>query len=270
MDENSVSALVPGVLEISKQAGAFIRSHVGKVGSADIQEKDRNSLVSFVDKEAEQMLVAGLSSLLPEAGFITEEDTVVNSKKEYTWVIDPLDGTTNFLQQIPIFSVSVGLAHGARPILGCIVDVMQDQTYYAWEGGGAWLDGERIHTSRKEDLAQAIIATGFPYYAPENLGRLTDIFTRVLSSARGIRRLGSAALDLAYTACGRFDGFYETSLNPWDIAAGVVLIREAGGNVTDFDGGGDFIVKGQVLATNGFLHEPLLSILMRSIPPGEI
>jgi myo-inositol-1(or 4)-monophosphatase len=270
MDEKSLSELIPKVLEISRNAGDFIRSQVGKVGSADIEEKDRNSLVSYVDKQAEQMLVEGLTALIPDAGFITEEDTIVNSKKEFTWVIDPLDGTTNFLQQIPIFSVSVGLARDARPILGCIVDVMQNQTYYAWEGGGAWLDGERIHTSRKEALTQAIIATGFPYYAPENLGRLTDIFTRVLASARGIRRLGSAALDLAYTACGRFDGFYETSLNPWDIAAGVVLMREAGGHVTDFDGGGDFILKGQVLATNGFLHEPLLSILMRSAPHGEI
>ena len=269
MDQNTLSILMPAVLEVSRETGTFIRSQVGKVTASDIEEKDRNSLVSYVDKHAETILVERLHRLLPEAGFITEEDTIVNTRAEYTWVIDPLDGTTNFLQQIPVFSVSVALAHEAVPILGCIVDVMQDQAFYAWQDGGAWLDGRPVRTSGKTHLSEAILATGFPYYSPENMGRLSDLFMRMVSASRGVRRLGSAALDLAYTATGRFDAFYETFLNSWDIAAGVILVREAGGHITDFDGGGDFILKGQVLATNRHLHEQLLSILL-SASAGDI
>lgn len=261
MDPSFLSSLMPQVIEISKSAGSFIRSNVGKVQPADIEEKERNSLVSFVDKGAEKMLVEGLTPLLPGSGFVTEEDITENTRGEYTWVIDPLDGTTNFLQQIPIFSVSVGLAYKTEPVLGCIIDVMQDQCFYGWKGGGAWLDGTRIRTSQKQNINEAIIATGFPYYAPDDLSRLTSIFMKYVSNARGVRRLGSAALDLAYTACGRFDGFYETTLNPWDIAAGIILVREAGGQVTDFDGGGDFIGKGQVVASNKHLHARMLEML---------
>jgi myo-inositol-1(or 4)-monophosphatase len=176
-------------------------------------------------------------------------------------VIDPLDGTTNFLQQIPVFSVSVALAHHTEAILGCVIDIMQNQAFYAWRQGGAWLDEQRIKTSDKARLAEAIIATGFPYYAPDNMARLTEIFMQFVSNVRGVRRLGSAALDLAYTAAGRFDGFYETTLKPWDIAAGVILVREAGGRVTDFEGSADFIAKGQVVASNSFLHDQMLEML---------
>ncbi len=253
--------MMPAVVELSHKAGDFIRTQVGKVLSADVEEKDRNSLVSYVDKTAEKMLVEGLGRLLSEAGFVTEEDTIENMRAEYTWVIDPLDGTTNFLQQIPIFSVSVGLAHHSEAILGCVIDIMQGQAYYAWRDGGAWRDGKPIHVSQKTHLEEAIIATGFPYYSPDDMARLTNIFMQIVSNARGVRRLGSAALDLAYTACGRFDGFYETTLKSWDIAAGVILVREAGGTITDFSGGGDFIMKGQVVATNGHLHDQILHIL---------
>lgn len=261
MDSNALTALMPDVLQISRKAGDFIRTQVGLVQTSDIEEKDRNSLVSYVDKGAEKMLVEGLNRLLPQAGFVTEEDTIENLRAEHTWVIDPLDGTTNFLQQIPVFSVSVALAHHAEAVLGCVIDIMQGQAFYAWKGGGAWVDGKPIHTSSKTRIEESIIATGFPYYAPDNMARLTNIFMQFVSNARGVRRLGSAALDLAYTACGRFDGFYETTLKSWDIAAGVILVREAGGIVTDFDGGGDFIRKEQLVATNGHLHELMLGML---------
>jgi myo-inositol-1(or 4)-monophosphatase len=261
MDQSALAELMPEVLRISRQAGDFIRTQVGLVQSGDIIEKDRNSLVSYVDKTAEKMLVEGLSTLVPGAGFVTEEDTIVNTRAEYTWVIDPLDGTTNFLQEIPVFSVSVALAHHSEPVLGCVIDIMQRQAFYAWRGGGAWLDEKSIRTSHKSELSEAIIATGFPYYAPDNMARLTDIFMHFITHARGVRRLGSAALDLAYTACGRFDAFYETTLNSWDIAAGVILIREAGGIVTDFSGGDKFVSTAQLVASNGFLHEKILQML---------
>jgi len=261
MEQHVLAELIPSVLKISRQAADFIRTQVGQVQTRDIVEKDRNSLVSYVDKGAEKMLVEGLSPLVPGVGFVTEEDTVANSRAEYTWVIDPLDGTTNFLQEIPVFSVSVALAHHSEPILGCVIDVMQGQAFYAWKGGGAWLDGRRIRTSQKAQLGEAIIATGFPYYSPDNVARLTSIFMHFISKARGVRRLGSAALDLAYTACGRFDAFYETTLKSWDIAAGVILVREAGGSVTDFAGAAEFMETEQLIASNGFLHEQMLHML---------
>jgi myo-inositol-1(or 4)-monophosphatase len=261
MDSTTLASLTQAVVAKSLEAGAFIRAQLGKVQSGDIEEKDRNSLVSYVDKRAEQLLVEGLSDLVPEAGFVTEEDTIENIRGEYTWVIDPLDGTTNFLQQIPIFSVSVALAHHTTPVIGCVIDVMQHQAFWAWHGGGAWLDGHPIHVSRKARFEEAIVATGFPYYAPASMVRLTDIFMQVVSNARGVRRLGSAALDLAYTACGRFDAFYETTLKSWDIAAGVLLVREAGGRVTDFNGGAEFIETEELAATNGLLHDQILKIL---------
>jgi myo-inositol-1(or 4)-monophosphatase len=261
MEQHELAELISPVVKISRQAGDFIRTQVGKVQTTDIIEKDRNSLVSYVDKRAEKMLVDGLSGLVPAAGFVTEEDTIDNSRAEYTWVIDPLDGTTNFLQEIPVFSVSVALAHNTEPVLGCVIDIMQGQAFYAWHGGGAWLDGKRIYTSQKTLLSEAIIATGFPYYSPDNLTRLTDIFMHFIGQARGVRRLGSAALDLAYTACGRFDAFYETTLKSWDIAAGVILVREAGGIVTDFAGTSDFMGTEQLVASNGHLHEQMLQML---------
>lgn len=268
MSPDRLAALTPDVIEISREAGAFIRTQIGKVQHSDIEEKERNSLVSFVDKQAEELLVGRLGALFPEAGFVTEEDTVQNLRGEYTWVIDPLDGTTNFLQQIPVFSVSVALAHHTEPVLGCIIDIMQDQAFYAWRNGGAWLEGNPVRVSKKHRFAEAIVATGFPYYSPENMARLTEIFFQVVCNARGVRRLGSAALDLAYTACGRFDVFYETTLKSWDIAAGVVLVREAGGMVTDFDGGAEFISTGQVAASNGLLHHQILNILQSPSPSG--
>ncbi len=261
MDRSRLPALTASVVEISRTAAGFIRSQVGLVQDADILEKERNSLVSYVDKQAELQLVTGLGPLIPGAGFLTEEDTTENSNQEFTWVIDPLDGTTNFLQQIPVFSVSVALAHHGEIVLGCVVDVMQDTAYYGWLGGGAWANGTRINTSKRDDLRDAIIGTGFPYYAPDDMRRLTEIFMCVVSSARGVRRLGSAALDMTYTACGKLDGFYETTLNAWDVAAGVILVREAGGKVTDFEGGGDFVRKGQIVASNGPLHDHILALL---------
>jgi len=208
------------------------------------------------------MLVEDLSPLLSDPGFLTEEDTVANKKNDYTWIIDPLDGTTNFLQQIPIFSVSVGLSYKGEIILGTVVDIMQNDCYYAWENGGAWKDGKEIRVSETLDLKKAIVATGFPYFEPDKLMRLAELFKDVLTASRGIRRLGSAALDLTYVACGKMDVFYETSLNPWDIAAGTILVREAGGKVTDFQGVGDFVTKRQLIASNLHLHESISDVLM--------
>lgn len=265
MDHTALQALTVEVCNASRKAADFIRSQVGKVENSQIEAKEQNSLVSYVDKNAERILVEALTPLVPSPGFITEEDTVQNSSNEYTWIIDPLDGTTNFLQQIPIFSVSVALAHNGEIIIGCVIDIMQNNCYYAWQGGGAWLNGKRIHVSKRSEMSESIIATGFPYYKPDTLHLLADLFREVLAHARGIRRLGSAALDMTYVACGKMDAFYETQLNAWDIGAGTILVREAGGTVTDFEGNGDFVTKRQLIASNTLLHPKIKEILGRHI-----
>ncbi|MDX1477960.1 MAG: inositol monophosphatase family protein [Saprospiraceae bacterium] len=261
MDASHLKEVCAEVAHIAGQAAAFIRSQVGQVVADQVESKERNSLVSYVDKKAEEILVNALTPLVPSPGFITEEDTVTNNHSEFTWIIDPLDGTTNFLQQIPIFSVSVALIHHHEAVLGCVVDIMQDETYTAWRGGGAWCNGKPIHVSQTSELSEAIIATGFPYHKPGALVSLVDVFQGFLARARGIRRLGSAALDLTYVACGKMDGFYETTLNAWDVAAGTILVREAGGIVSDFEGKGEFVSKQAIVASNALLHDTMLAIL---------
>jgi myo-inositol-1(or 4)-monophosphatase len=247
--------LTNDVVAISEVAATFIRSQAGKVTAEDIEAKSRNSLVSYVDKTAEEMLVSGLSKLIDSAGFITEEGTVKQQKSEYTWIIDPLDGTTNFLQQIPFYSVSIGLLHHNKLVLGVVNDVEQKEVFYAWRGGGAWCNGKKIHVSDRTEVHEAVVATGFPYASRDVLPQLTSVFEFFLKNARGIRRLGSAALDLAYVACGRFDVYYETTLNAWDIAGGIIIVEEAGGVVTDFSGNDEMLEKGHLIAAAPRIHE---------------
>ncbi len=247
--------LTEQILPIVRDAGLFIRSQFGKVTASDIETKSRNSLVSYVDKEAERMLVAGLGALIPGSTFITEEGTVAQGASEWTWIIDPLDGTTNFLQQIPMYSVSVGLRHGDVLVVGVVYSVEQDEMFWAVKGGGAWLNGQPIRVSGQDDVQSAVVATGFPYASRDLLPRLTSIFGYFLQHAQGIRRLGSAAIDLAYVACGRFDVYYETTLNPWDIAGGILIVEEAGGIVTDFSGERAMLDNGQVIAATPGIHQ---------------
>lgn len=246
--------LLDDILKVTDVAADFIRSQAGKVTIDKIETKSPNSLVSYVDKEAERILVNGLGKIIPASGFITEEGTIDQKKSEYIWVIDPLDGTTNFLQQIPIYSISIGLLHEEQLILGVVCDVERRETFYAWKGGGAWCNGHQIHVSGREEVSDAVVATGFPYASRDVLPQLTAAFDYFLKNARGIRRLGSAAIDLAYVACGRFDAYYETTLNSWDIAGGIILVEEAGGIVTDFYGQGDMLQNGHVIAAPPSLH----------------
>jgi myo-inositol-1(or 4)-monophosphatase len=249
-------------LPVVEEAAAFIRSQAGKVSEQEVETKEHNSLVSYVDKTAEEILVNGLRSILPEAGFITEEATTEQEKSNFTWIIDPLDGTTNFLQNIPFYCVSVGLTHNGELVVGIVSDVIHRETYYAWKGGGAWCNGVPIAVSDRASLTDAVVATGFPYAAQNVSSQLVDVFEYFLKNARGMRRLGSAALDLAYVACGRFDVYYETSLNAWDIAGGILLVKEAGGKVCDFNGGQSMLDAGQVISTNEKMF-PEASALIR-------
>lgn len=247
-------------IKIVEKAAAFIASQRGKVAAAAIEEKSLNSLVSYVDKEAEQMLVNGLGKLLSDATFYTEEDTVQNIDSDLVWIIDPLDGTTNFLSQLPIYSVSVALKYRGEVLLGIVYEVNQRECFYAWKGGGAFLNGTSIRVSDKPSLSAALIATGFPYYKYDYIKKYFKALEQFMLNSRGIRRLGSAAVDLAYVACGRFDIFFESSLQPWDVAGGIIIVKEAGGDVSDYNG--ELVIDSgqEVLASNGQLHQQALKI----------
>ncbi|WP_053406368.1 inositol monophosphatase family protein [Persicobacter sp. CCB-QB2] len=248
------------VIEIARAAGAFQRNECRQMDKSKIEKKGLNDLVSYVDKETEKMLVSKLSQLFPEAGFITEEGTTAQGQAEYTWVIDPLDGTTNFLHQLPLYSVSIGLLHEGKPVLGVIYAPETEEMFSAVKGEGAYLNGKQIEVSQADQFSDSLIATGFPYQRFEEMDAYLRILDKLMHCTHGLRRLGSAAIDLAYVACGRFEAFYEYNLKPWDIAAGIIIVEEAGGKVTDFKGGPDFLFGKQLIA-GGPIHQDLQKMI---------
>jgi myo-inositol-1(or 4)-monophosphatase len=249
------------VIELSKEAGDFIRQE-RKIFNADkIEYKGLNDLVSYVDKTAEGLIVAGLEKILPEAGFITEEQTKNKLAERYNWIIDPLDGTTNFIHGLPVFSVSIALKEYDELILGVVYEINQDECFYAWKGAPAYLNGKEIKVSKAPTISDSLIATGFPYYDFTKQPQYIELFTYLMKSCHGLRRLGSAAVDLAYTAAGRFDAYYEYNLNAWDAAAGIVIVKQAGGHVVNFKGGDEVLDTRELLATNGKLTEEMLAAI---------
>ncbi|MEA3477218.1 MAG: inositol monophosphatase family protein [Bacteroidota bacterium] len=249
------------VCNLSRAAGLFIQEEAAKFTARDIQIKGRNNFVTYVDKESERRLVSELGKIIPGSGFITEEDTVEQSQKKFTWIIDPLDGTTNFIHHLPIFSISIALMHKQKIIAGVIYEINNDECFYGWEGGGAFLNEKAIKVSETKKLDQAFLATGFPYYDYSHMDNYLALFRESLEKARGIRRMGSAAVDLAYVACGRFDGFFEYGLNPWDIAAGAFIIKQAGGQVVNFKNGTNFLFEKEIVSTNGHIHHEFMTLV---------
>ncbi len=255
MPNTSAQSLCLQAISVVKATGQFIAEQRGRVQDQDIETKSLNSLVSYVDQEAERQLVMGLKALLPEAVFLTEEETVAQEQGEYRWIIDPLDGTTNFLHQIPFFSISVALQKSEQTIIGIVYEVNREECFYAWQGGGAYLNTAPIHTRSVTDLSDCLIATGFPYYDYSQQTAYLEVLGKFMQSSRGIRRLGSAALDLAYVACGRFDFFFEHSLHAWDVAAGAFLVAEAGGKVSDFKSGENYLFGREIVASATGVYE---------------
>jgi myo-inositol-1(or 4)-monophosphatase len=248
------------VVNLAIDAGAFIRSERKNFNRERIERKEKNELVSYVDKETEKMLVSHLKELLPESGFVTEEQTTLQETKEYTWIIDPLDGTTNFIHGLPNYCVSIGLLKDNEVILGVIYEVANDECFYGWKDGGAFLNEEPIKVSNNTSIGDSVLATGFPGYNFEYLEQYLAIINQLMKNVHGIRRIGSAAADLAYVASGRYGGFFEHNLKPWDVAAGILLVKEAGGKVTDFKGGDDCLFGRQILA-GGAVHQELLEVI---------
>ena len=248
-------------IEAAREAGKFLKYSVGKVRTVEIKSGDERNLVSEIDRGAEERIIQRIRSRYPSHAILAEESGHQRTDAETTWIIDPLDGTTNFLHGVPIFSVTIGVERKGEIIAGVVYDPNLDELFTAEKGSGAFLNGRRLKVSQNDALINSLIVTGFPYNISDNPDQTVERFVRILLSAGGLRRLGSAAIDLAYVAAGRFDGFWEVSLNPWDMAAGVLLVQEAGGTVTDFEGKGPDIYHRQVLASNGRLHQAMLNIL---------
>ncbi len=256
-----LSQIVNNTAEIARQAGDFIRNERKNFEPAQIEYKGLNDLVSYVDKAAEQMIVKALASILPEAGFITEEKTATKTAGRYNWIIDPLDGTTNFIHGLPVYSVSIGLQEYDELVGGVVYEINQDECFYAWKDAPAFLNGREIKVSSSPSVSESLIATGFPYYDFTQQPQYLELFKHLMQNCHGLRRLGSAAVDLAYTACGRFDAYYEYNLNAWDVAAGIVIVRQAGGHAVNFGGGQECMQTRQLLATNGRLTEEMLEVI---------
>ncbi|HKK38922.1 MAG TPA: inositol monophosphatase family protein [Cryomorphaceae bacterium] len=253
--------LLKQVIEISIETGKFLRDERESIKASEIEMKSgKNDLVSRADKEAERRFVEFLRNVLPEAGYIAEEGTGERAEK-YNWIIDPLDGTTNYLFGIPCYCTSVALWKEGEILLGVIYDPERDECFSAAKGLGAFLNDNPIKVSGQKDMGLALLATGFPY---NNKGRQMEylkILAEVNSKSRGIRRLGAAAVDMAYVACGRFEGFYEYGLNAWDVAAGAIIIEEAGGKVSDFYGKDNYLFGSTLVCDNGLMHDELVELV---------
>ena len=245
----NLSAIEKNVVNVCSEVGDFIAHESSLFDRSRVEQKEGfNNLVSYVDKESEKKLVAALSSILPGSGFIGEEGTDIKGSNGYRWIIDPLDGTTNFTHGLPLFAISIGLALNDKIVLGVVYEVNKKEMFHTIEGSPAYLNNKEIHVSATTTLQESLLATGFPYYEFEKMEGYLEIIKIFLKQSHGVRRLGSAATDLAYVACGRFEGFFEYNLNPWDVAAGAFLVQQAGGTVTDFKGGKDFIFGGEIIA----------------------
>lgn len=246
-------------IDLARQAGALLREGYDQV--TEVNYKGEIDLITEFDLRSEQLVVKGIQQAFPNDAILAEEKGLVG-EGEHCWFIDPLDGTTNFAHGIPIFVISLAFAKGSQPLLGVIYDPMRDELFHATIDGGAWLNGRRLHVSTATTLNESLLSTGFPYDMRTNPDNNLDHFARLILQSRGVRRFGAAALDLAYVASGRSDGYWEMRLWPWDWGAGLLMVNEAGGLVTRIDGGEEvFAEPTSILATNGHIHDEILAAL---------
>lgn len=252
------------VIAIARLTGNFIRKESLSFDDAKIEYKGLNDLVSYVDKTAERQLVKNLKKVLPEAGFITEEDETENTYNQpFTWIIDPLDGTTNFIHGIPTFSISIALYEGLEPVLGVVYEINRGEMFYSYKGAPAYLNNKEIRVSQSSNLSQCLLATGFPYYQFDKQPQYIQLFTEMMQKCHGLRRIGSAAVDLAYVACGRFDAYFEYNLNSYDMAAGAFLVKQAGGQLHNFSGGNEYLQTQEIVASNGLVTQEILDTIKK-------
>lgn len=254
--------LVEAVKEVAIDTGHFLKDERAKFDRSAVQEKGPHDYVSYVDKASEERLVNRLSALLPEAGFITEEKTTRQHAQEaYCWVIDPLDGTTNFIHDMAPYCVSIALRDQHEVLLGVVYEVCRDECYWAYKGGGAYMNDTPIHVTEIAAMDQAQILLGFPYDSERFRPIVLHAIAQMYGTVGAERLLGSAAAELCYVAAGRAEGRIEGLLGPWDVAAGTLILSEAGGLTTDFSGGDTYLNGREVIASNGLIHEHLLRIV---------
>jgi myo-inositol-1(or 4)-monophosphatase len=249
------------VRSLAKDVGTFIAGEREKFTLDRVEVKGKSNFVTYVDKESEKMIVKSLLKLLPESGFITEEGTAESSNEKYKWVIDPLDGTTNFIHGLPPFAISIALLEEDEIVLGVVYEITQNECFYAWKGSKAYLNGTELKVSTSSTTKDALIATGFPYYQFDKIESYISAMHYFMLNSHGLRRLGSAATDMAYVAAGRFEAFWEHGLHPWDVAAGTIILRQAGGKVSDFKGGDKFLFNGEMVASNSAYYNEFYDIV---------
>ena len=258
--------LTKAVCEIAKQAGAYIREERRKFSLESVERKHAHDYVSYVDKGSEQRIVSALSKLLPEAGFITEEGTGKKDRSgELTWVVDPLDGTTNFIHQYAPYAVSIALLKGHEVQLGVVYEVCHDECYYAWQRGGAYMNGTALRVSNQK-IQDALLCLQLPYNSDAYKPVIKSLIDQLYGCVGSIRMCGSAAMALCYVAAGRLDGYAEKYIGQWDFMAGALIVKEAGGIVTNYDGEADFTQGDCVVATNGIIQQDLLSSIAAARP----
>lgn len=256
------------VIVLVKSTGNYIISELEKRDIIDFKSKGVHNFVTHVDTTAERMLVNGLLKIIPDSGFITEEGTSNAKGKDYNWIIDPLDGTTNYIHGLPPFAISVALMQNDEIVSGVIYEMGLKECFYAWKDGKAYLNEKEIRVTNVSGINDSLIATGFPYHNYAYMDNFMETVRFFMENSHGLRRLGSAATDIAYVACGRFEGFYEYGLNPWDIAAGVIILKQAGGKVGDFRGGENYLFGGEIIATNANVFNEFLTVVNQIMVKG--
>ncbi|HEX9162088.1 MAG TPA: inositol monophosphatase family protein [Thermoanaerobaculia bacterium] len=256
--------------EAARRGAAVLLHYWEDLGKEDAHVKARNDWVSAADRESEKAIMSCLHELSPGDAFLAEETGASAGNSGRTWIIDPLDGTSNYLQHFPVWSVSIALRTGTEMTAGLVYEPLRELFFTAERGGGAFRNGERMRVSDQEHAEGSFLATGFPFRAQEYVSVYCRIFENVIRIAKGVRRAGSAALDLAYTAAGIFDGFFELHLAPWDVAAGSLLVEEAGGVISDFSGGGRWLERGNIVGAPPGVHRDLLELIGRYVSEGQL
>ena len=269
MDEDKdfmLEELTRGVCEIAKQAGAYIREERRKFSLESVERKHAHDYVSYVDKGSEKQIVSALRQLLPEAGFITEEGTTETEEEpsSLTWVVDPLDGTTNFIHQYAPYAVSIALLQGKEILIGVVYEVCHDECYCAWKGGGAYVElkGESLKLKvSNQKIQDALLCLQLPYNSDAYKPVIKHLIDKLYGNVGSVRMCGSAAMALCYVASGRYDGYAEKYIGQWDFMAGALIVKEAGGMVTNYEGSEDFTQGNNVVATNGVIQQDLLNVI---------
>lgn len=258
--------LTESVCGIAREAGSFLKEERKSFRREEVEVKHAHDYVSYVDKESEKRIVAALRKLLPEAGFIAEEGSAVYRDEPFCWVVDPLDGTTNYIHDNAPYCVSIALRNKQSLLLGVVYDPCRDECFYSWQGGGAYMNGERLRVSAVQTAEDAFVVTELPYNSRQYARTGEHLIHELYGKVGGIRMNGSAALAICYVAAGRFDAWLEAFIGKWDFSAGALMVLEAGGKVTDFNGSAHFMEGHHIIATNGPLH-PLFLRLVREVPP---